>query len=167
MKKFNISILILGLALIVSSCKPEVEGELGEPFDKVAGMSGTWEISAFLQKDLNNPIKEERDLSQVYVNGVDQPLRLTFDAATRTYSVDITTGRNFFGTDGTWSFDNDQFPSSLLLDNGVETLEFGLGSVVRPFDNALSIELDKACISSGGDVTETVVYIFNFNRINA
>ena len=167
MKIFKISLFILGLAVIASSCKPEVEGELGEPFDKVAGMSGTWELSTFLQKDLNNPIKEERDLSMVYINGVDQPLRLTFDATERTYQVEITNGRNFFGTDGTWSFDNDQYPTTLILDNATEVLEMNLGSVVRTFDNELSIELDKACINTEGDITQTVIYIFNFNRINA
>ncbi|MGB1032945.1 MAG: hypothetical protein ACPGWM_10025, partial [Flavobacteriales bacterium] len=74
-------LLFTALVSMFSSCKPELEGELGEPFDKVKGMSGTWELSTFLQKDLNNPIKEERDLTPLFINGIDTPMQITFDGS--------------------------------------------------------------------------------------
>ncbi|MGB0424692.1 MAG: hypothetical protein ACPGED_10220, partial [Flavobacteriales bacterium] len=82
------------------------------------------------------------------------------------YSVEITNGKNFFEDEGTWSFDNNEYPSALLLETGTDVMQFDLSNVVRPFDNTLSIQLDKSCIDGGGETTETVIYIFNFNRIN-
>ena len=163
------TIYITSIALLVLAfvgCKPELKGELGEPFDKVQGMSGTWELSSFIQKDLNNPIKEERDLSQFYINGIDAPMSLEMSASDRAFSVDIINGKNFFGQEGTWMFDDDEFPTVIFFDNGVAILEFKLGRVVRPFDNTLSIELDRQCINAEGDELDTVVYIFNFNRVS-
>ena len=164
-KTFYITTLVL-LALALGGCKPELKGELGEPFDKIQGMSGTWELSSFIQKDLNNPIKEERDLSPFYINGIDAPMTLQMSASDRAFSVEIVNGKNFFGQEGTWMFDDDEFPTLIFFDNGVELLEFKLGRVVRPFDHTLSIELDRQCINSEGDELDTVVYIFNFNRVS-
>ena len=163
---YKFGLLLITFILVFASCKPELEGELGEPFDKVQGMAGTWELSTFLQKDLNNPIKEERDLSDQFINGIDEPLQITFDGSDKSFSVELTNGKNFLGEEGTWSFDNNEYPTALLLETGTDLTQFELGSVVRPFDNVLSIQLDKSCIDTEGETTETVVYIFNFNRIN-
>ncbi|MEY5043395.1 MAG: hypothetical protein RJA19_622 [Bacteroidota bacterium] len=150
---------LVGLAFFAGGCKPETEGEIGEPFDKVAGISGTWELRAFLQQDLNSPVKEVRDLSEFYIDGVTQPLRITF-AADRTYDVDITLGKNFFGPGGTWAFDDDQYPSELILHTPTDTLVYDLGAMTRTFDTSLGIEYERSC---GG--TSTVRYSFLFDRL--
>lgn len=164
-RTFINTFLLLSLALFLGQCKPELEGELGEPFDKVAGMSGTWQLTQFIQKDLNNPIKEERDLSYLYDNGTDQPLRINFNASDRSYSTEIINGKNFFGDEGVWAFDNDDVPSTLFLETESQMLSFELGSMVRPFDNQLNIELKRGCFGGESD-TETVIYIFKFNRVS-
>jgi hypothetical protein len=155
----NIVLPILAMLLLGVGCKPEIEGELGEPFDKLTGMHGTWVIASFIQKDLNNPVKEERDLSTYYVQDGTDPLEINFDKDSRAYTVDLTVGRNYFGDGGDWSFDNDDYPSFLILDTGTDTLQFELGAAVRPYDNMLSLELPRGC-----DDTETVIYKFEFNR---
>ena len=45
--------LLFAVAVLLSlaGCKETIEGELGTPFDKVAGMSGDWELHAFTQTD--------------------------------------------------------------------------------------------------------------------
>ena len=91
------AVLILAIvAIAFNACKPESTGELGDPFDKVAGMAGTWELSSFTQQDLNSPVKETRDLSAFYIDGTVTPLQLTFNAD-RTYSVALEMGKNYFG----------------------------------------------------------------------
>ena len=147
------------LAAVLAGCKPEITGELGEPFDKVEGMTGTWEIQSFTQKDLNSPVKESRDLSSFYLDGVSTPLQLTF-AADGTYEVALEVGKNYFGEGGTWSFDDPAYPSFLELYSS-DTLVYNLGSMVRPFDNELNIEYRRDCGS-----TTTVVYTFSFTRLN-
>ena len=89
------------VAIAINACKPESTGELGDPFDKVAGMTGTWELSSFTQQDLNSPVKETRDLSAFYIDGTVTPLQLTFNAD-RTYSIALEMGKNYFGEGGTW-----------------------------------------------------------------
>ncbi len=155
------SIYIFGLLMLLfTSCKPELKEDIGEPFDKVAGISGTWELTSFIQQDLNNPVLEERDFSDFYLTeGVD-PLTITFNQDDRSYAVQIVEGKNFFGEGGTWSYDNDQYPTSLFLDDGSVENRFGLGSVVREFDNTLTIQLEKGC----SETDLNVIYKFIFNR---
>lgn len=159
--KTHISIALVALlALGLGSCKPQPEGELGEPFDKIAGLTGTWELSSFTQQDLNNPIQETRDLSYLYLDGAPSPLQVVFNSD-GTYSVDITQGRNYFGEGGDWSFDDLDVPTFLLLETGTESLTFNMASMVRSFDQTMQIEIRKGC----SDV-ETVIYAFVFNRVS-
>lgn len=151
-------LFVVAVLLSLAGCKETIEGELGTPFDKVAGMSGDWELHAFTQTDLNNPVQEQRDLTFLYTEGVTQPLTLSFDAE-GTYAVALEQGKNYFGEGGTWTFDDLNYPTFLLLDTGTDTLEFNLGAVVRPFDQDMSIEIQKGC-----DGTETVIYSFDFTR---
>ena len=148
------------LIFALNSCKPEVSGELGEPFDKVEGMIGTWELQAFTQQDLNSPIKETRDLSDFFLDGIATPLQITF-AANRNYSVAIELGKNYFGEGGTWGFDDDLYPSYLQLYTVSDTLQYNLGGMVRSFDQSMRIEYRRDCNDA-----PTNIYTFEFNRIN-
>ena len=163
------SSLFIGLLLVVvvsnEGCKRTIEGELGDPFDKVKGMAGTWELRSFIQKDLNNPIKEERDLSEFYIVDGIPPLQITF-GEDRSYSVAITEGKNYFGSEGDWRFDNDEYPTFIYLENETDTLQFELGRVVREFDNELQIELPRGCDLGETNEVPTVIYRFIFNRQN-
>ncbi len=163
---FKAFVILCITAAAFSSCKERIEGELGEPFDKVAGLNGTWELTNFIQKDLNNPVKEERDLSSFYIQDGITPLRLTFNSADRSYESAIELGRNYFGTGGSWAYDDDQYPSSIFLYGETDTLLFDLGRVVRTFDNTLSIELPRGCSLGTASAIETVVYKFEFTRVN-
>jgi hypothetical protein len=62
-------------------------------------MEGTWQISSFIQQDPNNPIKEERDLSDFYIVPGETPYRLTFQLVQiELYAVvDQDLVKNFFG----------------------------------------------------------------------
>lgn len=157
--------LILALALTVSvlaGCKPEIKGELGTPSDKVAGMGGTWQLVSFRQQDPNNPVLEERDMSQFYIVEGVTPMQLTLDVATRTYSVAITQGRNFFGDAGTWALDDEVAPSMITLMNSTDTITMNLGNMVMPSTNSFGLEYHRVCSS---DQFKNVIYKFNFTRL--
>jgi hypothetical protein len=160
----KISVLIISVVTLFSACRPDLKGELGTPSDKVAGLAGTWKVSKFSQVDLNNPIQEERDLTEFYVVDGQQILTLEFNGGDRTYNVIPGAGRNFFGTGGTWSFDNNDAPSTLILQNATETIELPLGAMVREFDNELSIDVPRFCEDGSGNRTNTVIYKFRFTR---
>ena len=165
MKQFKIPALALLLTAswTLFTCKPQPEGELGETYDKVKGMSGTWVISSFSQLDLNNPVQEERDLSEFYVVEGESLLTLTFNSDF-TYSVVPGAGKNYFGTSGNWRFDNNEAPTNLYLENTNDTLQFDLGAMVREFDTELNIELPRYCEDADGNRQNTVIYKFKFNR---
>ena len=145
-------------------CKPELQGELGEPFNKLEGMIGVWEMGSFSQTDLQSPLTEVRDLSELYIDGIVTPLRITLNEDF-TYSVAIEKGRNYFGEAGTWSLDDEEHPTYLILATEdaegmpMDTLQYNLGAVVRPHDNLLDIVYDRPC---AGD--PVLAYTFSFNR---
>jgi Domain of unknown function (DUF5004) len=164
MKKIKLS--ILAATLLLASCKPDVKGELGDPSDKVAGLNGTWEVSAFAQQDPNNPIKEERDLSEFYVQEGLTPYRLTFNSSDKSYSVTNGPGKNFFGVSGTWAYDNDANPTTLYLYNVADTLTLEMGNMVRTWDTHLKINLSSMCVDASGNPTPISIYKFTLNRVN-
>jgi hypothetical protein len=166
----TIKMLMVAIVYVPTGCKPETQGELGEPFDKVAGMLGTWQLDSFIQTDLNSPIKEERDLTVFFDNGIVTPMQITFNED-RSYHCLLELGRNYFGEQGFWGFDDDNHPSYLILESTLsdgtpsDTLQYDLGAVIRPFDSAMSIEYDRLC-GEGTYTSSTVLYSINFNRIN-
>ncbi len=164
MKK--IFILATGIALAFAACKPDTNGELGSPANKLEGMAGTWEIASFKQQDPNNPIREERDLSEFYIMDGQVPYRVTFNSDSMTYSVAAGPGKNYFGSGGRWAFDNAEYPTYLYLYTPTDTLQTLLGGVVRPSDSQLNIELENYCEAADGSRTTTAIYTFTFNRLN-
>lgn len=163
-KKIIYSLFIT--TMVLNACKPDIKGELGAAESKVDGMVGTWEVSSFIQQDPNNPIQEERDLSEFYVIPGETPLQITFAKADSAYNVQPGPGRNYFGSQGKWWLDDPNFPTYLYLQESNDSIinQLPLGNVVRPSDNRLSIDLESACSSAGGDRTVTSIYKFTFTR---
>lgn len=157
--------LTMSLCLGWLGCKPDLQGELGDPFPKFEGMIGVWQLGNFAQQDLQSPLKEIRDLSSVYIDGQVTPLQLSLNEDL-SYSVAIEKGRNYFGTTGTWGLDDPDYPTKLILhamdELGMpsDTFVYDLGAVVRPHDNLLDIVYDRPC--DGDDV---LAYTFSFNRL--
>lgn len=164
MNRYHILTLLAAVITVaVIGCKPEIEGELGDPIDKRAGFIGTWELASFTQQDLNNPVQEVRDLSHLYIQEGTAPLRMDFNDDD-SYTIQQEIGRNYFGTGGAWAFDDPSFPTFLILQDATDTLQYNLGATVRPYDDQMAIEYRRSC-GEGGARVETVIYTFTFNRI--
>jgi len=163
--RFSTLVLALALSMGWMGCKPELQGELGEPFPKFEGMIGIWQLGSFSQQDLQSPLKEIRDLSFVYIDGVVTPLLISLNED-QSYQVAIEKGRNYFGNMGTWSLDDPDYPTQLILhtqdESGLpsDTLVYDLGAVVRPHDNLLDIVYDRPC-----DGEDVLAYTFRFIRL--
>ena len=161
MKKYN----YLFIALAFWSCKNPIEGELGLPAIKIDGINGSWELESVIQTDEKAPNKRTLDLSDYYGAFV-----LNFDKTDLSFYLDsnlVTSGNNFFGTSGTWSFFNSQFseydltyPDGLrLVDAFSDTTNFTLGSPIREYDNSLNLKLYRTCQGEN-----TLSYQFIFDR---
>ena len=158
-----ILLMAIAVAAAFTGCKPEIAGELGAPIDKRAGFLGTWELASFTQQDLNNPVKETRDLSHLYIQDGVAPMRMDF-GADDSYTIQQEIGREYFGEGGMWAFDDPAFPTFLILMGAADTLQYNLGTTVRPYDNQMAIQYRRSC-GEGGALLETVIYTFTFNRI--
>ncbi len=166
MKKIIFPIVALALATIgFQGCKPEPKGELGTPFDLVEGMNGTWYVSKFSQVDLNNPLQEERDLSQFFaVPNIEERMKITFNTSDRTFFVTPGAGKNYLLNSGTWGFDDDSAPGELFLYGAEDTLKVTMSRMIRSFDNTLGIDLLPRSCNTGGSVINTVIYKYEFTR---
>jgi hypothetical protein len=155
-------VLIGGAIALFGGCKPHIEGELGELTDKVKGLDGTWELEQFIQQDPNNPVLEERDLSELYlVDGV-TPLRLTLNISDRSFAVENTVGKNFFGTSGTWELDDNIAPSNITLNGVTDTLTADLAAMVQENSTNMGLKYIRQC----SDGYKNVIYKFNFKRVD-
>lgn len=163
MKLQHILLPVLAMAFLATGCKREITGELGDPIDKRAGFLGKWELASFTQQDLNNPLKQTRDLSHLYIQDGAAPMSLTFNDDD-SYEIVQEIGREYFGQGGMWSFDDPAFPTFLQLMGEGDTLQYNLGTTVRPYDDQMAIEYRRSC-GEGGAYLETVIYTFTFNRI--
>jgi hypothetical protein len=161
MKKIVFQGLVLaGTVMFLSACKPDIEGEIGAPRDVYKGMHGDWELTRFIQQDPNNPVLEERDLSEFYISDGVEPMKLNLNTDDQTYGVTITQGKNFFGEGGTWDVDNREAPSEVYLYSATDTVTLILGSMVLPYSTEMTLEYERSC----SDGFKHSVYKFNFKR---
>ena len=78
-KRFITLVLALLLSMGWMGCKPDLQGELGEPFNKFEGMIGVWQLGSLSQQDLQSPLKEVRDQRVPYIDGIVTPLLISLN----------------------------------------------------------------------------------------
>lgn len=152
--------IILNLAFVMllalQACKTE-DFVLGPPPSKVEGISDTWVIETAAMVDELSPTKKAINLNQFYL---ENPMEITFNADPKTYEVKLGSGKNFLGTNGTWSFDDPDFPEKVILvDNNNETHTLSLQSPTRPVDKKFRFKYTILC-----DTDPAVSYSFQFAR---
>lgn len=164
MKYFTIKTLLslAMMAFVLQSCKPKEEFVAGEPFSSLKGINGTWAIDQVLQVDkLSTKSDNTLDVSAFFTGA--NPLQITFNSDDFTWSVSAGDSPNYLGASGTWSFDDNEFPSYITVVEGAATKTFTLNRPVREnVDQYLDFTMERpAC---NGDVA--VGYTFRFVRTN-
>ena len=162
-------ILFFGLAtamLFFSQCEKKTY-TLDPPPDKVQGLDGEWELYSVIAVDEVSLAKEERDLSDFYIgDGTTEVLTVTFNSDDKTFVITAgEIGRNYLPSEGTWSYDDNNYPEYIYLedDNGtITTLK--LQGPTRPQDQVLKFSFQRTC-TVGGESIEYVGYRYEFNRL--
>lgn len=165
-KLFNLRLLLILISLsTVVGCKEEQDLQLGEPFSKLDGINDTWILASIVQIDglATDPTKRQLDLPEDFIG--DSPMSITFDSTAGTYSVQSgNTILNLLGDSGTWSFDDDNYPTSISFNGTV----WNLLAPTRRVDNTLKISTAHYCTivdDTGAQVpAATVSYIYTFER---
>lgn len=165
MKKIIIVALPLILLLGLNNCKKKTY-TLDPPASKVEGLGGDWELYSVVIIDEIDLAKAERDISQFYISDSSTSvLKASFTSADRSFEITPgSMGKNYLPTSGTWSFDDDNYPSYIFLkdDDGIVT-RLKLQGPTRPQDQKLKFSFNRFCEIDAVD-TEYVGYRYEFNR---
>ena len=142
-KLFSICFLSL---LLVGACTVSEPPEIGEPSDKLEGISDEFELTKVIFFDQLTPFDDNSlDVSETFIG--DDPMSIRFESENLSYTVDPGSSLNFFGTEGSWSFDNNDFPTYLnfVPSDENETTQTSLLRTIRPQDDQLQISLGGSC----------------------
>ncbi|MGY6560787.1 MAG: DUF5004 domain-containing protein [Luteibaculaceae bacterium] len=155
---------ILGLAallFVTSACQKELE--LGPEPDRNAGLSGTWTLTRVVQVDFTDPARRTRDVSRFFIDESNPQTarQISFNAVNRTFTLsEGGLGPNYLGGSGTWSFDDERFPSRILVTRENEGTAFWvLNSPIRPQESRLRFSIVRSC-----DGEQIVGYRYEFER---
>lgn len=147
--------------LVLVSCRPNEDFKpLGEPFDQVKGIKGTFKLAKVEQVDeLSSSLVKTLDVSDYCVG--DNPMTLSF-AIDSPQVVTINPGNSAdFLSDGasslTWEYDRNDAPSYITLSNGAE---WSMLKPIREFDKQLFLQLSKTYQGK-----KAITYKFTFDRI--
>jgi len=156
-------ILIL-TSVVVSNCKKTYT--LDPPGSKVEGINGTWVLYNVVQVDQTDLAKAERDISKFYLgDGTTSVMEIIFNSSDFTFEVKLgEIGRNYLPSNGTWKFDDDNFPKFIFLtDDEGNVTELEMQGPTRPQDQQLKYSFNRNC-TIGGELIQYVGYRYEFNR---
>lgn len=160
MKKTNFLLLILGLAILIG-CKPDEPESIGDRFDTVEGINGSWVIDRVEVVDETLPVPETRDISDYFISKTNK-VGMSFNTSNKTYTIDnAQEPANPFGASGIYTINDPKYPSQLTLYSvSQDTIEMDLTNMVRSIDPYMGYKIKKeAC---GGVYAS---YIYTFRRL--
>lgn len=163
MKKSFLYIVLAGIVATLAGCREEYQ--LGDPFSKIIGLGGTWRLVEVRQVDeLARRVGENRDVTSLMLGGT--PAEMTFDSEARTFTTNFATSRLYVPASGSWAFDDDLYPSKIIVDSG--TTEWILQASVREkIDNYLIFKVyrNAACATLPDGKIAPNSYIYKFVRL--
>jgi hypothetical protein len=155
--KLSTVVFLLGTLSFVG-CRPDNPYEIGDPADRVAGLSDTWVISEVIMVDEASLTKDELDVSDYFLQG---ETLYTIEFTETNYTVTEGAGNNLIGASGTWAFDDVNYPTQIVLttESGTE-LSLSLLAPIREVDQQLRFQVTRGCAADA----PTVSYNYTFNR---
>ena len=159
--------LLIAVVLVLTACEPVEYGELGVPFSKIDGIEGTWVATEVIQVDetalAQGGLYTEMDLTDVF-NFSNYTITFNTNSGQPfTFTVSPGGAPNFIDTEGTWAFDDNQYPTEVyftLPDSSNYTSEMRLIAPPRE-QNPLRIKFQRY---SGGKLI--VSYRYTFEKQN-
>ncbi|QSE96239.1 DUF5004 domain-containing protein [Fulvivirga lutea] len=152
--------------LVVTACSDDIEDLKLEPAEsKTALLSGTWALTSVIQTDEDAVRKGfpefvlREDITSLF-DFTDLVLTLNADG---TYSVTAGNSPNIVGsTSGTYSLDNQEFPSQILFEGG-RTIDIGTYEGLS--EGVLTLKFVRYQRNSEGEITNAFLsYEYKFER---
>jgi hypothetical protein len=162
----KLNIKISGIVLLLSvftlqACKND-RLELGEAYSKLEGIHSNWALADVEIIDVASIAQKRLNIGTAFIGAT--PMQMDFNSEDFTYTVTPGSGPNYFGTGGSWAFDNNDYPTKITLTtNQGETLELPLAHTIRTIDPFLTFTYDRYC---GNEEDPYISYEFKFTRTN-
>lgn len=159
-------IICLSILFFIISCTDDIP-EIGEKTNRKEQMVGTWQLEQFVQTDLKAKANAypdfatEKDLTNIFENNPYTDFSISF-RADGTFTTN--TGNSFidmFET-GSWTFDNDDTPSKIILYNGSNNQIIIVGSFANIIYNKIEFKIVKVDANSQ---KEMINYTYYLNKI--
>lgn len=150
---------LLVFTLAFTACKKDAALTLGEVPSKIEGISATWKLVKVEQYDekVLNSDYARFDITEFFITGPNIP-SIAF-TANGNYTYTAGDAANYFGTGGTWKFDDDLYPTLITAVSNGESLNWTLEGPTRSVDNYLKIRIPRGCLGYTG-----YQYAFTFQR---
>lgn len=154
MKNLAYTLLFSLPALFILGCESE-ERQLEPAGSKLDGIHDEWVLDRAVNFDSLNEVGV--DLSTYYIQNGEAP-ELTMDSENLTYAFNARGKKSYFGSSGTWAFDDPDYPTSLTFtDENGNDHEVELIRTIRPVDQKLAIRIVRKC---NDQVRATYNYFF-------
>jgi hypothetical protein len=170
--KIFVLVTIFLSGIIIYSCEPETYKPIGEPFNKIEGIQGSWKITSVVQVD-EVAISKDLSFTQIDITGFYDfsNYRITFNTNEEdnpsTFLVENPDNiPNFLNLTGKWAFDNSDYPSMVYLikldalEVPIDTTRLPLNSTPRK-GNPLKFSFTRF---SGGE--KIISYKYTFEKVN-
>ena len=152
-------LLVLAVVTLLQGCRPEVPTDIAAPGSKLDGINADWVMVAVQIVDNNTLNGDSISITSYYVD--DTPAEINFNSSSFEYTVTENGKRNFFGTSGTWAFDDEEFPTMIMLTtNTGDVLDLTLTTTIRPQDTRLRFNYERSC----DNTTPYATYYFEYER---
>lgn len=154
MKKIWIIAITLQIGLM--ACKKE-RPELPPAGSNVDGIQDEWILSKVVQYD--EITQKVLDVSSVYIGADPMKLQFKISGSDTAYTAVSGTSVNYLGNAGTWSFDNYEYPTRLIVNFNGNDHVLPLLRTVRPTAQSLEFKYTKICRGKA-----VVSYLYSFKR---
>lgn len=150
-------LMLLAGLVFMTSCKPE-ELTLDPAGSKLDGINDTFTLTSVIQVDqITSEFENTLDVSSAFIGTA--PASITYNSADFTWSYTPGDSPDYLGSGGSWSFDDNDYPTMISMVQGANNFDLTLLRTIRPQDQTLEFQLDKSC--SG---TPNVSYQYTFTR---
>lgn len=156
--KYIISTFLAIVLLILAAGCEETTYEFGEPFSKLEGINGSFELTSVIQADeRSTALDNTLDISEFFIGA--EPAVLTFNGSDFSYTLSPGTAPNFLGdTIGSWKFDDNEYPTEIQLGT-TDPVLLEMNRTIRTIDNTLEFRITRFCSGEAG-----VSYNYVFTR---
>ena len=141
-------LFILTISISVLACQPDDIPPIGDKTDYKPMLAGTWNLVKFEQTDVDAESKDfpeyatTKDLTNVFADHLYSDFSITFNSdGTFTSHQGASYMQMLSG--GTWAFDDDDYPSAIVLTSGTSTQSVSLGTLADVITGGLKFKEER------------------------